>query len=77
MDDIKEKVLDVFEYLEIKVVSLDDVLDIDSLEWVDLVLSLEEDLRIEIPDKDIPKLETINDIISYVKKKEASFEKKS
>ena len=61
--------------LKIKVSSLDEILDIDSLEWVDLIMYLEEDFTIEIPDEDIPSLKTINEIISYVETVQAMDER--
>ncbi len=38
----------------------------DSLDIVELVMSLEENYGIEIPDEDLPKIKTIGDIISYI-----------
>ena len=64
--DVEERVRQTFKELEIKA-SLDEPIEIDSLEWVELVLYLEEDFCISIPDEDIPSLKTIRDIIKYVK----------
>ena len=38
----------------------------DSLDIVELVMGLEENYGIEIPDEDLPKIKTIGDIISYI-----------
>jgi acyl carrier protein len=50
---------------------LDD-LGADSLDIVELVMSLEEEFDIEIPDDDAEKIQTISDAISYVKEKSES-----
>lgn len=47
---------------------LDD-LGADSLDIVELVMSLEEEFDIEIPDEDAEKIQTIGDAITYVKEK--------
>ena len=38
----------------------------DSLDVVELIMSLEEKLEIEIPDSDAEKLTTVKDIIDYI-----------
>ena len=38
----------------------------DSLETVELVMALEEELNIEIPDEDAEKMKTIDDVIIYL-----------
>jgi acyl carrier protein len=47
---------------------LDD-LGADSLDIVELVMSLEEEFDIEIPDDDAEKIQTIGDAISYLKER--------
>lgn len=44
-----------------------DDLGADSLDIVELVMSLEEDFDVEIPDEDVEKMQTIGDAISYMK----------
>jgi acyl carrier protein len=44
-----------------------DDLGADSLDIVELVMSLEEEFDIEIPDEDAEKIQTIGDAIAYVK----------
>ena len=39
----------------------------DSLDTVELVMALEEEFNIEIPDTDAEKITTVNDAISYIK----------
>lgn len=38
----------------------------DSLNIVELVMELEQQFDIEIPDDDMPKLKTVGDIVSYI-----------
>jgi len=42
---------------------------VDSLDISGLLLTLEEDFKIAIPDEDIDALQTINDIVSYMNSK--------
>lgn len=49
-----------------------DDLGADSLDIVELVMSLEEEFDIEIPDEDAEKIQTIGDAIEYVKEKAKS-----
>ncbi|KJV69627.1 acyl carrier protein [Candidatus Neoehrlichia procyonis] len=44
-------------------------LNLDSLDFVDLVMCLEEHFSIEISDEEAQKLETINDIEKYISDK--------
>jgi len=67
MEYIEQRVRQTFKDLEIEIDSLDDILEIDSLEWVDLVLYLEEDFCMSIVDEAISSLKTVRDIIQYVK----------
>lgn len=39
---------------------------LDSLDAVELVVALEEDFGIEIPDTDAAKFTTVQDVISYI-----------
>ncbi len=41
----------------------------DSLDVVELVMGLEEKFDIEIPDEDAEKIQTVQDIIEYIKQK--------
>ena len=43
-----------------------DDLGADSLDIVDLVLTLEEEFDTEIPDEDIENLKTVGDIVKYI-----------
>ena len=46
--------------------SLADDLGADSLDVVDLVMSLEEAFDIEIPDDQVENIKTVGDIVKYV-----------
>lgn len=46
-----------------------DDLGADSLDIVELVMSMEEEFDIEISDEDAEKLQTIGDAIAYVKER--------
>ena len=46
-----------------------DDLGADSLDIVELVMSLEETFDIEIPDEDAEKIQTIGDAFSYLKER--------
>jgi acyl carrier protein len=44
-----------------------DDLGADSLDTVELVMALEEEFGIEIPDEDAEKISSVNDAIKYIK----------
>lgn len=44
-----------------------DDLGADSLDTVELVIRLEDDFEIEIPDEDAEKIQTVQDAIDYIK----------
>jgi acyl carrier protein len=46
-----------------------DDLGADSLDTVELVMALEEEFGIEIPDEDAEKLLTVEDVINYIEAK--------
>lgn len=51
-----------------------DDLGADSLDTVELVMALEEEFGIEIPDEDAEKMTTVGDSIKYIKEKAGSKE---
>ena len=44
-----------------------DDLGADSLDIVELIMALEEEFDIEIPDADAEKVVTVNDVVDYIK----------
>ena len=48
-----------------------DDLGADSLDTVELVMALEEEFGIEIPDEDAEKIQTVGDAIRYIEEKSA------
>ncbi|QED22834.1 acyl carrier protein [Candidatus Deianiraea vastatrix] len=43
----------------------------DSLDTVELVMALEEEFSIEIPDEDAEKIRTVQNVVDYISKKVA------
>jgi len=46
--------------------SLTDELDIDSLDLVDLVMTVEDEFSIELPDEALEGMKTIGDLVKYI-----------
>ena len=46
--------------------SFQEDLDADSLDLVELIMSLEEEFNLEISDEDAEKIHTVNDALEYV-----------
>ncbi len=44
-----------------------DNLGADSLDIVELIMALEEEYDIEIPDEDVEKITTVGDVVEYIK----------
>ena len=51
--------------------SLADDLGADSLDTVELIMALEEEFNIEIPDEDAEKMTTVGDAVRYIDEKAA------
>lgn len=47
--------------------SFADDLNADSLDLVELLVALEEEYDISIPDEDISKLQTVGDVVEYIR----------
>ena len=39
----------------------------DSLELIDLIMALETEFDIEVPEEDIEEMQTVSDVVSYIK----------
>lgn len=46
--------------------NLQDDLGADSLDVVDLLMSLEDEFEVEIPDEEIENIRTIGELVSYI-----------
>lgn len=46
-----------------------DDLGADSLDLVDLLMSVEDEFGIEIPDEDVETIQTIGDLVNYINEK--------
>ena len=73
MSDIAKRVkeivaeqLGVEESQVVPEASFMDDLGADSLDTVELVMALEEEFDLEIPDEDAEKIQTVNDAIEYI-----------
>lgn len=58
--------LDVEEEEVTAEASITEDLGADSLDVVDLVMSIEEEFDIEIPDEAVENIKTVGDIVSYI-----------
>ena len=61
--------LDVDEDAVTPTASIVDDLGADSLDVVEIIMGLEEEFDVEIPDEDAEKITTVQQIISYVEEK--------
>ena len=50
---------------------LRDQVDLDSMDWLNFLVALNERLKIEIPEADYRKLGTLDQIVDYLAKKSA------
>ena len=46
-----------------------DDLNADSLDVVEMIMALEEEFNIEIPDEDAEKIRTVGDVAEYIKER--------
>ena len=75
MADVEEKVkkiiseqLDVSEKDVVPEASFVDDLGADSLDQVELIMAMEEEFDISIPDEDAEKIATVRDAIEYIER---------
>ena len=74
-EQVKKVVVDqlgVNESEVTKQASFVDDLGADSLDTVELVMALEEEFGIEIPDEDAEKITTVGDAVKYIEDKTAN-----
>lgn len=74
MAELEERIAEIIgEQLGVEIsevtpeASFVDDLGADSLDTVELVMALEEEFGIEIPDEEAEKIATVNDAILYIK----------
>ena len=70
-DSIPNKIIEILkDYLGVEKVELNhkivDDLKVDSLDIVELVIELEDQFDIEVPDEDVETLKTVKDVVNYV-----------
>lgn len=65
-DNVAEQLGIEIDKIEIDSTFIDD-LGADSLDIVELIMSLEEEFDMEIPDEDAEKIVSIKDVVNYVK----------
>ena len=75
-DDIKKSIFEVLEEIapEAELDELDpnenfrDALEIDSFDFLNVLVGISEKLKVEIPEGDYPKVETLNQMLDYLEK---------
>ena len=73
-EQVKKILCDQLDLDEEQVTEDSEVIDdlgADSLDIVDLVMTLEEEFDTEIPDEDIENLRTVGDIVKYIEERSA------
>ncbi|WP_040196172.1 acyl carrier protein [Candidatus Soleaferrea massiliensis] len=68
-EKVKEVLCDQLDVEEDKVTMDAEIIEdlgADSLDFVDLVMSLEEEFDKEIPDEEVENLKTVGDIVKYI-----------
>jgi acyl carrier protein len=74
MERVKEIIVDTLNLEAEKLTPDADLikdLDVDSIDVVELVMALEEEFDIEIPDEDVENLTTLGKISAYIDEKAA------
>ena len=69
LDKVKEVIIDKLGVEEDKIVpeaSFVDDLGADSLDTVELIMQLEEEFGIEIPDEEAEKMTTVESVVDYI-----------
>jgi acyl carrier protein len=69
---LKKLIVELLEVEESEVVpqaSFTDDFNADSLDFIELITAVEDAFKIEIPDEDAEKLQTVQDAIDYIESK--------
>lgn len=79
MNNIEERIKNIIvEQLNVEATSVSsdasfvDDLGADSLDIVELVMTMEEEFSLEIPDEDAEKIKSVGDVIGYIQQKAAT-----
>lgn len=70
-DKVKEVMIETLSCDETKITpdaSIADDLKIDSLDSVELVMALEDEFGVKIPDTELSNMKTVNDVVTCVEK---------
>ena len=68
-DKVKDIIVDQLDVDEDKITmdaSITEDLGADSLDVVDLIMSLEEEFDIKIPDEEVENVKTVGDIVKFI-----------
>ncbi len=65
--DIIVNQLDIDEKIVTEEATFVDDLEADSLDIVELIMNIEEEFDMEIPDADAEKIVTVGDVVKYIK----------
>ena len=71
-EQLKKLIVELLEVDESKIVpeaSFADDFNADSLDFIELITAVEDTFKIEIPDEDAEKLQTVQDAIDYLEAK--------
>lgn len=69
LEKVKSILAEQFDVEEDKITaetSLQDDLGADSLDVVDLLMSIEDEFEVEVPDEEIENIKTVGSLVSYI-----------
>ena len=80
-DDIRDALLEIIEDIDedanldvlVPGQSLQDQLDLDSMDFLDIVMELRKRYKLQIPEEDYPELATLDSCINYLEPKLQDF----
>ncbi len=66
LSDIISEQLDIEKEKITMDLSISDDLGADSLDLVDILMSIEDEFDLEVPDEDVEKIKTVGDMVKYI-----------
>lgn len=69
LEKVKAILAEQFDYEEDNITpetTISDDLGADSLDVVDLLMSIEDEFEIEVPDEEIENIKTVGDLVKYI-----------